>query len=860
MPESHKIIGYAGFSLGLVFLSYTAVFLYEEITTTKNEFDLYAIYFTLLVVGLVLFLIGTKDIYTDYSRARKSKIAEGIRIKTEILEKASEIKKIINEIRNSGTYLIYPSKKSAISKIENLQREIDDYATRKILELDFTVKMKETLNMYRRIVLNYNKNFIEQRKKDYSYLWNKNNILLDDEQQTAIVTDDKNNLVVAAAGSGKTEVLITRIAYLIKRKPDFIQPNRILALAYQRKAREQIEQRLYERYRIEDVCVRTFHKLGKDILERSGRRINATDIVDENRKYGFVKSYFEEEIVTNREFFRMFIRYITTIHDNNEEPTAMDKNAVLTHAEERSYVSINGTKVKSKAEKEIMDFLLTHKINGTLIRVNYEADVEGFRPDFYLPQYELFIEHWGINKDGEVPTWFNQSSQEYRDLMDKKKRWFIENNRLLLETFAYEYNTNDPEEFTEQLKYRILNTLKNRFPNKKFKFSPLTYEESLNLVWNSQKTPIDDIQHFITTAKTYDLNPDKIKEKLAKGKWNNKQLAFGRLALCVFRAYQSQLEKLGKTDFEDMINDATSALENNESLYENVYDHILIDEYQDISAQRLKLLNKLLERNPNCKLFCVGDDWQSIMSFSGSNLNYFVNFEKYFQNPAITKICTNYRSIKSIVDAGTKVIKNNGKSQVQKEPISNLKQTKPILVLSSQHKAGFDEPYYEQTARDCLRRINEYLAKGYEPNDILVLTRFMRTKIRGRIRFFRIVQTISELSGYCTANIAVDNTKEPNAVKLLTVHKCKGLEAKVVFILNVVKGEFGFPCEIEDPSILEVAREDNGIQSQIEEERRLFYVAITRAKQDLYIYTRQQEKSEFLNELMGHTNELRMNY
>ena len=88
-----------------------------------------------------------------------------------------------------------------------------------------------------------------------------------------------------------------------------------------------------------------------------------------------------------------------------------------------------------------------------------------------------------------------------------------------------------------------------------------------------------------------------------------------------------------------MINEASVALENNPDLCKNVYDHILVDEYQDISAQRLNLLKKLLDRNSKCKLFCVGDDWQSIMGFSGSNLNFFVNFSNYFDHPAITQIC-----------------------------------------------------------------------------------------------------------------------------------------------------------------------------------------------------------------------------
>ena len=278
--------------------------------------------------------------------------SECARIEKEILEKASEIQKIITEITNNRTYLIYPSKKIVISKIENLQTEVNDYAAKKMLKVDFTIKMRETLNLYMRTILDYNKNFIQQRKKDYNYLWNKGNILLDDEQQTAIVTDDKSNLVVAAAGSGKTEVLITRIAYLIKRKPDGVQPNRILAIAYQRKAKEQIEQRLLKRYEITDVNVQTFHKLGKDILEKSGKKIERTDIIDENKKFGFIKSYFEEEIVKNSEFYKLFIRYAKTVQDKDERSTQSDKDAVVVHAKERKYISINGIKVNSNAEKE----------------------------------------------------------------------------------------------------------------------------------------------------------------------------------------------------------------------------------------------------------------------------------------------------------------------------------------------------------------------------------------------------------------------------------------------------------------------------------------------------------------------------
>jgi DNA helicase IV len=767
----------------------------------------------------------------------------------------TDIYNAVNEIKNSGTYLIYSNKKNILSRIDNLVKKIELHNFKKALAEDFVGRTREVMNECKEVIQSYNPNFILQRKKEYSYLWNKEKISLDDEQQTAFVTDDKYNLVIASAGSGKTEVLITRIAYLIKRKPDGVQSNRILAIAYQRKAKEQIEQRLQKRYNEKDVNVQTFHKLGKDILEKYGKVIERTDIIDENKKFGFIKSYFEDEIVNNPEFYKLFIRYVKTIYDKDERLTQTDKDEVVAHAKESKYTSINGVKVNSNAEKEIMDFLLTHKINDNPIEVKYEPDLDGFRPDFYLPQFDVFIEHWGIDREGNVPHWFSQSTKEYRESMEKKKMWFAKNHKLFVETCSYEFNPKEPEAFNELLKEKIQKTLKTNLL-----FTPLKYEEILELVWQSQKTPIDDIQNFITIAKTYGSNPDNIANKLNDNRWSSTQLSFGRLALHVFRAYEAQLSKLGKTDFEDMINEANEVLESNADLCKNIYDQILVDEYQDISAQRLELLKKLLQRNQNCKLFCVGDDWQSIMSFSGSNLDFFVNFSNYFENPAISHISTNYRSIKSIVDAGAELIKNNGTKQIQKLALSKNKEIKPIMILGSPHKGGYDKAYCEQTVGDCLRRINEYVAGGYSPDDILVLTRFMRTKIHGRVKFFQIVRTFSDFSKTIGINVAVDNAKESNAIKLLTVHKCKGLEAKVVFVLDVVKGEFGFPSEIEDPSILEVVREDNGVQSQIEEERRLFYVALTRAKEDLYIYTRMTNRSEFLNEISNCTQLIRMGY
>jgi DNA helicase-4 len=237
---------------------------------------------------------------------------------------------------------------------------------------------------------NYNSEFVKQRKKEYNYLFNKDHLSLDEEQKDAVVTDDKYNLVIAGAGAGKTEVLITRIAYLSKRNPDRVQPKRILAIAYQNKDVRQIEHRLHERYNIDDVEIKTFHKLGKEILQMTGRKLDRNSIVDENKKHEIVRTFYKNRL-TEPDFYRLFLQYVRTIHDDEKEDNSKTEN--LEYAQRRAYFAINNTRVNSKAEKEIMDFFLMNKLNNEPITIEYEPDLPGFRPDFRLTKYDLFIEH-----------------------------------------------------------------------------------------------------------------------------------------------------------------------------------------------------------------------------------------------------------------------------------------------------------------------------------------------------------------------------------------------------------------------------------------------------------------------------------
>jgi DNA helicase-4 len=247
------------------------------------------------------------------------------------------------------------------------------------------------------------------------------------------------------------------------------------------------------------------------------------------------------------------------------------------------------------------------------------------------------------------------------------------------------------------------------------------------------------------------------------------------------------------------------------------------------------------------------------MGFAGSNLEFFVNFEKHFENPAITKISTNYRSVGTIVDAGACLISNNRSCQINKKTISKNKEGTLIKVLRSPHRISYRKNYHQQIATDCINRVAEYLKNGYAKKDILILSRFMNVHTHEESRFHYIIENILEEADNRGIKIS-QYAKTTRNVRLLTVHKAKGLEAKVVFILNVIKDTYGFPCEIEDSSILEPARENYPLQDQKEEERRLFYVAMTRAMEDLYIYTWEPAKSEFLEEIEKHTQEERLSY
>jgi DNA helicase-4 len=732
----------------------------------------------------------------------------------------------------------------------------------------------EKINVFDNEIQNYNSEFIKRKKKEYKELFKRKNLILDDDQQTAILTDDKHNLVVAGAGSGKTEVLITRIAYLIKRKSDTIRPNRILALAFQNKAANEIQDRLKKRYDV-NVEIRTFHSLGKKIIDAASeiRGIKSPKLKPEcsgDWKYKkYVQSLFGRAISDNKELQNEIINFMKRYGDNQIVKSKADfekKEEFYKYQRNLNYTTLDGTTVKSESERDVMNFFLMYNLNGKKIKVIYENPAEWMKykdedreehipkPDFYFPDFDIYLEHWAIGKNGKVPEWFSgeDPTKEYTENMNIKKEKYEFYNKVLFETSQADFEDDD---FTKILEKRFIDALKKKQPTNNFNLNALTYHELVERVWEEckefVKTMATNISRFIVIAKTYRLHPDDVNDRLNKERWSPKQKYFAKIANIIYTKYQEELEKGNYIDFSDMINLAVDYLKENKELYKNKYDHILIDEYQDISTQRYELIKELMTKNEKCKLFCVGDDWQSIMGFAGSNLDFFINFDNYFPHPARTDLAKNYRSIKSIVEAGACIIKNNKEGQIKKKTISNSDESRPILVYSLLHEKDYFVQYYEQMAKHCLDTIKEYhTTKNYHYDDFMILLRIAN---KPKLRNF-----ISEYAQELGIPIS-EKADRPNCVHILSVHKSKGLQARAIIILNVDKDLYGFPCELENPDIFQIAITNNdGLREQ--EERRLFYVAVTRAKEEVIMYSQKCSESKFITEIKEFTKREELGY
>lgn len=354
---------------------------------------------------------------------------------------------------------------------------------------------------------------------------------------------------------------------------------------------------------------------------------------------------------------------------------------------------------------------------------------------------------------------------------------------------------------------------------------------------------IDNIIDFIDLAKKNNIKPDKIKKLLKRN--NKRQYYFGLCAQRLYDKFQLHLRENKKIDFNDMIYKAVDTLKRKPEKFYKDYDHMLIDEFQDVSLGQIEFIKQFFTKDSKMKLFCVGDDWQSIYSFQGSEPKYFIKFGKYFGQAAKTYLVDNYRCPATVINVGNLLISKN-KAQINKEvKVNNKYDSSPILHIL---KKG--SRYNEYLIRYTLTLIKRILRNGSKPADIMVLCRYDAAlpyldKVKNLLKKEKIPY-IGKGNDYY--NPDTHYLKPENAVSVFSIHQSKGREAENVIILHVVaEGQHSFPEAERENELLEAVKINK--TDHFEEERRLFYVAISRTSKKLHILSQANNLSPFVKEV-----------
>ena len=739
-----------------------------------------------------------------------------------------------------------------------------------------------------KIINNHNDDFIEkQRKLENDFFDNVDGRSLDINQRIAVLTDDDNTQIVAGAGTGKTLTIQGKVKYLIEKQG--INPEDILCISFSNSARDDLAEKL-KRTIDAPVEVRTFHSLGYSILG-----INGYD--KEVPKYelnNLIDSYFKKHYVKKpKEVIEFFSYYFNLIHIKEDElklETIKSKLNSLDEYDEylQEYLQIHNFKRKKEymhsiQELIISNYLFIHNINyskgeklifkneysdnqvNNLINylflkdsdvipneikqkfaeelmVNFEDDFRYKKcelyPKFYLPDYDIYIDLDYVNHD-----WQEYLSDESKEKVINKLELRNELNKSyktkLITLFDYADNV---ELLIEDLQNNLLNyNVSVNEANWDKLFELLVLKDNLP----EYKIFIDTIERFINlfkgNAKNINFNGEDISKKmfihyldenkkLYSSSIEKRNKFFLNIIKTVYKLYAEDLEDNEYIDFNDMINDAVVELRHGGKIHN--YKYVIVDEYQDTSHTRYNLL-KEIQNATGAKIVVVGDDWQSIYGFTGCDVNLFSKFDEYFENPKRVIIDITRRNSQELIDVIGGFIKDN-KNQIPKKLKSDKFNDSPIKIFE-----------YNTRAEEVLAFITILDEISDKKDDAKILVLGRNNKDINEVLCKEIFSTI-EFNDY--TKITYEQNKKLN-IQFRTVHKSKGLEADYVFVLNLNNQINGFPNKIVNDPILNFVNntQDEGIKYP--EERRLFYVALTRTKNDVYLFNRVVRPSLFINEI-----------
>lgn len=622
-------------------------------------------------------------------------------------------------------------------------------------------------------------------------------------QVIAATSHARETLVVAGAGSGKTSLLVGRAKYLVESGR--AKEDEILMLAYNKAAAVELSDRT--KTADTNVSAQTFHGFGNSIIKSEGERTgvafgnngeitnflqNQLDVLDENALQS-LSTYFAEDLVPKRAYdeFRNLSEYRAYVQATVLK-TLMDE------------------KVKSLGEWLIANFLFSYKL-----KYAYEAlyDVssiakERHSPDFtvYLPDgREIYIEYFGDDREGNTAPGVNP--EIYLERILWKERVHASNGTDCISLHYYDL-----------MEGNLLRKLTEALRELDVKLERRDYREILDkankLGYYSRFLKICD--QFLVHVRAKRLSSNEL---LILARSNQRSLAFLEVFNIFLANYELELTRRKLPDFSELVNGAADSILSGD--YEFRFSHLLVDEFQDISSDRFRLIEAMRRANPNLEVMYVGDDWQSIYRFSGSDISIMRTASDPMANRKRVNLAETYRLPQEIADLSRKFILRNP-LQLKKTVTSKSGLDVPGKVVTH-----WDTEQAEniENLKKVIRRIGP--PAGDPSRSLRVLARYTDNLPDRR--------TLASLWA--------------GPIEASTVHAAKGLEADYVIVMDMVQDFRGFPSTIEDDPVMALVMPEKDLHLY-GEERRLFYVALTRAKRECHLISPLSAPSLFTLELL----------
>lgn len=752
-----------------------------------------------------------------------------------------------------------------------------------------------------------NEDEFEAEKISFVKNWTKanrkpNSKLPDDQQIAAISSVHEHTQVTARAGSGKTTTLVTRTLFLMRHCR--VAPSEILILAFNRKAAHEIRKRLLslldndaeaeiknefnrlksehanrrktaddiEAKAVEKVSsklnitlphVMTFHALAYSIVHPEESLLYDESEGGSQKLSQTVQQVIDDHLRIPK--FREKIRNLMLAHFRDDWERIVEgrhdqsKEEFLRFRRSLPHFSLRGEHVKSYGEKLIANFLFEHDIPYKYERNHWWNGIN-YRPDFTVFKTEKSGAIIEPEKGGVIIEYFGLTGDPDYDEMSEKKRgyWKNKQNWILLEF--------TPKDITDKGEIHFYGKIKDALQLLGIPCKRLSEDE----IWERIRDRAIDrftkaSKGFIDRCRKLSLSVSDLRLKTqTHSALTPEESAFIEIACSIYDAYLNRISATGEDDFDGLMRRATEEVNRGNTIFKRrsadgdlgSLRHVCIDEFQDFSDLFYQLLSAIRKSSPEAKLFCVGDDWQAINGFAGSDLKFFKQFKQHVGDSRCLNISTNYRSAPAIVEAGNALMLGHGapaiaskeKERIGRVIVSDLDEFEPSITEREDHSGDILTPA-------VLRVLSKALSSS-DDTRIVILCRtnklpyfinYKNTATKGDSR---------SLDNYLDLIRSSLPKDQGERVTISTAHKYKGLEKKMVIILDLVQRSY--PLIHPDWQFTRIL--GNSLENIVEEERRLLYVALTRAEEDLFIFTENRNKSPFLDDLERTANFASINW